>query len=237
MPQLIDLPVDGVITQGFGGQHGGLDVVDHRGIGAPVYATTDGVLILHPQGTWGDGTFGNAAIIAATDGTFVLTAHLDRYAEDVADGMPVLAGRRIGYQGWTGLVVPEGPAGSHVHFGICRVPYFPRFGPETQHLFLDPASCLISEGERMALFQRLEQLERNLGCFIGGPGDQAGMRLAAWVNGGNIGLLDCLGPQPAALADMIAKWPGIEQQTYGTNNLLLGWRPALMASVPGLVLP
>lgn len=238
MPEFIDFPVDGRITQRFGGLHGGVDLVDYLGDGAPVYAPCDGTAILHPEGTWGDGTFGNAVILATEDGWFVLMAHLSRYAEGLVDGELVRAGRRIGYQGYTGLTNPDDvPAGSHVHFGCCRVPYFPRFGPETQHLFADPMQFLISEGERMALFQRLEAFEQRVNQFVGGVGDAGGSRLQSWVGNGNIGLLDCLGPQPAKLAEVTTMWDGIKEQTYGTNTLLLSWRGALSAAVPGLVLP
>ncbi|NUN50876.1 MAG: hypothetical protein HUU15_18875 [Candidatus Brocadiae bacterium] len=79
----------------------------------------------------------------------------------------------------------------------------------------------------MALFQRLEQLEV---MVAGGE-----PRIAAWVSGGNISLVDCLGPQPARVAEMVAAWDGIQAQTYGTNDLLHRWRAALAAA--GIVVP
>lgn len=229
MPAFIDFPVDGRITDYFGGQHGGVDLVDYQGDGAPVYAPCDGTAILHPEGTWGDGTFGNAVKLATEDGWFVLMAHMSRYAEGLVDGMAVRAGQRLGYQGHTGYTVPAGPGGSHVHWGVCSVPYFPRFGADTAHLFADPLSFLIPEGERMALFQRLEALEQ----FIGGAGGMGASRVAQWNGAGNLPLLDCLGSQPGELA----KFPAVMQQTYGLNELLLQWRPLLCGAVPGLLLP
>lgn len=230
MPAFIDFPVDGRITQRFGGLHGGLDLVDYQGDGAPVYAPCDGTAILHPEGSWGDGTFGNAVKLATEDGWFVLMAHMSRFADGLVEGMAVRAGQRLGYQGYTGQTVPDDvPAGSHVHWGVCRVPYFPRFGPETAHLFADPLSFLIPEGERMAIFQKLEAIEQ----FLGGGGGVGASRVAAWNANGNLPLLDCLGPAPAELA----KFPAVMQQTYGLNDLLLQWRPVLCAAVPGLMLP
>lgn len=233
MPVFIEMPVDGVITQGFGGRHGGVDVVDFRGDGAPVYASCDGVLALHPQGSWGDGTFGNAAKIATTDGWFVLAAHLREFAANVYDGQVVKAGHRLGYQGYTGYTIPSGPGGSHVHWAMCRVPWFPQFNGVSAAHFDDPLKYLISEGDRMAIFQKLEELEQTVGQFVGGPGDIAGTRMKGWVVGGNIGLVDCLGPAAADLAT----FPAVKAQAYALNDVLTLWRPALMTANPGLVLP
>lgn len=229
MPAIIDLPVDGVITQPFGGQHGGVDLVDIWGEGAPVYASCDGVLALHPQGSWGDGSYGNAAKISTTDGWHVLVAHLSSFAPDVYDGMPVQAGKRLGYQGHTGYTVPAGPGGSHVHWGMCRVAWFPKYSSSSAAYFEDPLQHLIPEGERMAIFQKLEAIE----TFIGGAGGVGATRIQGWNSVGNLPLLDCLGAQPGDLAT----FPAVRDQAYGLNNVLLQWRPALMAANPGLVLP
>jgi murein DD-endopeptidase MepM/ murein hydrolase activator NlpD len=45
-------------------------------------------------------------------------AHLDRYAEGLAEGMTVKRGDRIGYVGSTGNANPLAP---HLHFGISRI--------------------------------------------------------------------------------------------------------------------
>ena len=50
-------------------------------------------------------------------------AHLDSYAEDLREGMPVRKGQVIGYVGSTGNATPEAP---HLHFAIFRL------GPEQQ---------------------------------------------------------------------------------------------------------
>ncbi|MGE3463883.1 MAG: M23 family metallopeptidase [Pseudomonadales bacterium] len=233
MPVFLETPLDGqgTLTNPFGieWQHGGVDLAHFDG--APIYALVDGPLILHPQGSWGDGSYGNAVKQATGDGWFTLSAHLGRYASDVYDGQIVYAGKLVGYQGHTGLVRPAGLAGSHLHWGLCSVPWFPPFNADTAGYFDDPLKYLISEGDRMALWAKLEELEK----FICGPGDPGGARVAAWVNGGNVGLLDCLGPQPAKFAEMVAQWDGIKEQTYGTNNLLHSWRAA--AATQGITLP
>ena len=50
-------------------------------------------------------------------------AHLDRYADDIAEGVSVRKGQVIGYVGSTGNALPEAP---HLHFAIFRL------GPERQ---------------------------------------------------------------------------------------------------------
>ena len=45
-------------------------------------------------------------------------AHLDHYAEDVREGMPVSRGQIIGYVGTTGDVSPDAP---QLHFAIVRL--------------------------------------------------------------------------------------------------------------------
>lgn len=236
MPQFIDFPVDGVITQYFGGQHGGVDLVDHRGEGAPVYAPCDGLLVLHPQGSWGDGSFGNAAKLLTADGMYVLMAHFRDYASDVYDGQQVLAGKRLGYQGHTGYTVPAGPGGSHVHWGVCRVPWFPPY-PSAPSQFVNPLDYLIGESERMAIFQRLEKVTAALG------GEPA---IDAWNTTGN-SLLAGYGLEQAEQDSLDARLALIEgrlgaleagtAQAYALNNVLNAWRVALQAQLPGLVLP
>jgi hypothetical protein len=236
MPSFIDYPVDGVITQYFGGQHGGVDLVDRLGEGAPVYAPCDGQLVLHPQGSWGDGSFGNAAKIATADGLYVLMAHFSGYAGDVYDGMTVQAGKRLGYQGHTGYTIPAGPGGSHVHWGVCRVPWFPTY-PSAPGEFVNPLDYLIPESERMALFTRLEKVMSALG------GEPA---VEVWNATGN-SLLAGYGLEQAEQDTIDARLALIEgrlgaleagsAQAYALNNVLQSWRVALQAQLPGLVLP
>jgi murein DD-endopeptidase MepM/ murein hydrolase activator NlpD len=45
-------------------------------------------------------------------------AHLDRYAEDLREGMPVSRGQVIGYVGTTGDALPNAP---QLHFAILRL--------------------------------------------------------------------------------------------------------------------
>lgn len=59
-------------------------------------------------------------MIYATDATekFILMyAHLDHYAADLVDGMPVRQGQVIGYVGTTGNAPPDLP---HLHFALAR---------------------------------------------------------------------------------------------------------------------
>lgn len=223
VPEYLDLPCDGVITQGFGAGHGGIDIADTKPV--PVYAAAAGYAERHVPGDgFGDGSFGNHVVIDHGDGWYSLVAHLEAFALD-GDGS-VAAGQRLGIMGYTGYTVPSGPDGRHVHWAMCRRKLFPRF-PGNEGLFADPRDYLAGEAERMALFQRLEQLEV---MVAGGE-----PRIAAWVSGGNISLVDCLGPQPARVAEMVAAWDGIQAQTYGTNDLLHRWRAALAAA--GIVVP
>lgn len=222
MPVFIDYPVEGPITQYFGGQHGGVDLAGPDG--SPVYAPCDGYLNLWPQGSQGDGSFGNAADIVTDDGWTVKIAHMREYAYSVTSG-PITAGTRLGLQGYTGYTIPVGLGGSHVHWGMCRQSSFPKYTDATAHLFGNPLDYLITEAERMSLFTRLENVEKCLGQY----------ELNDWVARGNSSLIACLGPQPASLSGMVTEWPGIKAQTYGTNDLLLAWRQA--AAGQGIILP
>ena len=52
-----------------------------------------------------------------TDRFVLMYAHLDRYANGLADGMPLQRGDTIGFVGTTGNAPPNVP---HLHFGIAR---------------------------------------------------------------------------------------------------------------------
>lgn len=224
MPTFIDHPVEGPITQRFGATDLGWP---HRGVdygvtvGTPVYAPDDGVVVDFYNGPtqWNGQTvpaFGIGICLRHDGGLFSLYAHLS--SSLVSIGQNVTAGQRIGLSGNSGM-----STGPHLHWQVCNSTWF----PVDINQSYDPLSMMISEAERMALFQRLEQLETMVAG--GNP------RVSAWVSNGNISLLDCLGPQPAKVADVTLKWDGIEAQTYGTNNLLLSWRTALAAQ--GVTVP
>jgi murein DD-endopeptidase MepM/ murein hydrolase activator NlpD len=93
-------------------RHNALDIPAPRG--TPVLSATDGRL----QRLFTSEAGG--LMVYASDPTerFVLMyAHLDRYADGLADGMPLRRGDTIGYVGTTGNAPPEVP---HLHFGIAR---------------------------------------------------------------------------------------------------------------------
>jgi peptidoglycan LD-endopeptidase LytH len=93
-------------------RHNALDIPAPRG--TPVVAATAGrVLRLFTSQAGG-------LMIYASDPTdrFVLMyAHLDRYVNGIADGMPLQRGDTIGFVGTTGNAPPNVP---HLHFGIAR---------------------------------------------------------------------------------------------------------------------
>jgi peptidoglycan LD-endopeptidase LytH len=92
--------------------HRALDI--HAPRGTPVVAATDGrVLKLH------DSAAGGLMVYQAdaSDRFILMYGHLDRYAEGLADGMPVRRGQVIGYVGTTGNAPPGTP---HLHFVVSR---------------------------------------------------------------------------------------------------------------------
>jgi len=92
--------------------HEALDIPAPRN--TPVLAATDGRILR--KFSCKDG--GN--MIYSTDASekFILMyAHLDHYADNLVDGMPVKQGDIIGYVGITGNAPPDLP---HLHFAIAR---------------------------------------------------------------------------------------------------------------------
>jgi len=93
-------------------RHNALDIPATRG--TPVISATAGsVLRVFTSQAGG-------LMVYASDPTdrFVLMyAHLDRYANGLADGMPLQRGDTIGFVGTTGNAPPNVP---HLHFGIAR---------------------------------------------------------------------------------------------------------------------
>ena len=93
-------------------RHNALDIPAPRG--TPVLSATDGRLqrMFSSQA-------GGLMVYASdpTDRFVLMYAHLDRYADGLADGMSLRRGDTIGYVGTTGNAPPNVP---HLHFGIAR---------------------------------------------------------------------------------------------------------------------
>ena len=123
----LTIPVSGTMASHlmntFGDDRGGgtrahqaLDIMAARG--TPVVAVEDGKVEKLFQSAAGGLT------IYQYDPTRTYSyyyAHLDRYADDLAEGQSVKRGQVIGYVGFTGNASPEGP---HLHFAIFKL------GPE-----------------------------------------------------------------------------------------------------------
>ncbi len=119
------MPVDGVRPQALqdtfadgrkGGAHEALDILAPRG--TPVRAVDDGKLVKLFNSVPGGITvyqFDPAGQLA------YYYAHLDRYADGVREGMPLMRGDVIGYVGSTGNASANAP---HLHFAVFRL------GPE-----------------------------------------------------------------------------------------------------------
>ncbi len=100
-----------------GRTHQGSDMLST--LGQEVYAMADGVLTF--QGVVGDGNSGTVLsgnlwkLVANSDGTYYIYAHLSAFAEGVTKGMSVYRGQLIGYVGDTGNA---GAGNYHLHFEI-----------------------------------------------------------------------------------------------------------------------
>jgi LysM repeat protein len=94
-------------TQGLHG-HNGVDLASS--IGAEIYASAGGVVIISKMGGW-NGGYGNYVVIKHNNGTQTLYAHMLR--TNVSVGQTVGQGQVIGYLGNTG-----NSTGPHVHFEI-----------------------------------------------------------------------------------------------------------------------
>jgi murein DD-endopeptidase MepM/ murein hydrolase activator NlpD len=114
------LPVAGVDTgelrdtydapRSGGRSHEAIDILAPQG--TPVYAATDGTIAQHRETRGG----GRSIYQIGPDSAWVyFYAHLNRYADDLADGDRVRRGEVIGYVGDTGNA-PEGVY--HLHFGV-----------------------------------------------------------------------------------------------------------------------
>ncbi len=94
-----------------GRTHNAIDIPAPHG--TPVLAAADGRILKLHVGDIG----GNAIYHLDTDGrTRYYYAHLDRYADGLAEGQQVYRGQVIGYVGDTGNA---GPGNYHLHFSIA----------------------------------------------------------------------------------------------------------------------
>jgi len=97
----------------FGHRHEAIDIMEPRG--TPVHAVDDGTirkLFLSRAG-------GLTIYQFDRGGTYCyFYAHLDRYADNLREGMPVVRGQVIGYVGTSGDASPDAP---QLHFAIFRL--------------------------------------------------------------------------------------------------------------------
>ena len=101
--------IDGVTVGGK--PHTGIDYACP--VGTPILASESGTVIFSGWDTTG---YGNCVIIRHDDDQATVYAHLDQIPKGIYVGAKVNKGQVIGYSGYTGNVVPEGPAGAHLHF-------------------------------------------------------------------------------------------------------------------------
>ena len=93
-------------------RHNALDIPAPRG--TPVISATAGkVLRVFSSQAGGHMVYASDP----TDRFVLMYAHLDRYMNGIADGMPLQRGDTIGFVGTTGNAPPNLP---HLHFGIAR---------------------------------------------------------------------------------------------------------------------
>ena len=94
--------------------HDAIDIIAPRG--TPVLAATDGRVVKLFNSVKGGITFYQ---LAAADEHYVLYyAHLERYADGLAEGHFARRGETVGYVGDTGNATP---GNTHLHFQIYRV--------------------------------------------------------------------------------------------------------------------
>lgn len=114
------IPVDGITAaqlsdtftdaRGESRVHDAIDIM--AATGTPVRAAADGRIVKLFNSKPGGLTIYQ---FDATETVSFYYAHLDRYADGVAEGQQVKQGELIGYVGFTGNASPEGP---HLHFAV-----------------------------------------------------------------------------------------------------------------------
>ena len=114
-------------------------------LGLPVLALADGdyvTLMNLPD-------CGNTILLhLLDDNTYHTFCHLDRHAPSTDD---CTAGQVLGWVGWTGLVRPPSPLGSHLHWWIWQ-PGVGRIRPEdyiAQHTWEKPEDDTMTEEQRV----------------------------------------------------------------------------------------
>ncbi len=100
-------PADGPKTQGVHG-HNGIDIGGP--VGASVYASAAGKVIISKSSGW-NGGYGSYVVISHSNGTQTLYAHLSK--NNVSEGESVNSGQTIGLIGQTGK-----STGPHLHFEV-----------------------------------------------------------------------------------------------------------------------
>ena len=135
----LDMP-PGWISWGFGVldtsvltgqtyQHRGIDIAAPTG--TPIYSPGAGVVYEHK----GDGSFGlNVSLDHVDTPYYSIMAHMSIVYVNAGDS--IQPGQLVGRVGSTGL-----STGSHVHWQVCTVPYYPR----DISLSRDPASFIVNE--------------------------------------------------------------------------------------------
>lgn len=107
------------ITQEYGGNHIGLDIVGKGYTLDTVLAHSEGTVVYiqtghgNNQGSTGNASYGNLVKIEHSSGCFTLYAHLDRVY--VTTGQKVAKGQEIGFMGNTG-----NSYGGHTHFEVWK---------------------------------------------------------------------------------------------------------------------
>jgi murein DD-endopeptidase MepM/ murein hydrolase activator NlpD len=95
-------------------------------VGTPIFAPAGGIVTVHRPGDgWGDGSFGiNVVIDHVGTPWWSIYAHMSDTPR--VTGEEVGAGDHIGDIGFTGFVVPAGPAGAHLHWQLSAHSGFPQ---------------------------------------------------------------------------------------------------------------
>lgn len=113
-------PTNGRITSFAPHGTNNLNAIDiANAIGTPIYAAHDGnaVCLTDPH-TPAEGSYGIHVIITGVVTT--IYGHMESCSVPGGSGAPVSAGDQIGVMGWTGTVIPAGPGGTHLHYGIVN---------------------------------------------------------------------------------------------------------------------